>query len=533
MSSIFAMESQPGIGPVLRIMNDAAWDPFTTDPSEIGKMQFDSRHGTKLSYVYDIYLQSYDSRYNAGGSNRYYGFDNHDFDTVVSTSFSALADRSAGIIWGQSGSGSQQVQLYKEWWNFGFMPIVEIRSRFNQLPGHFDGAHVQYEVPDGIGGGYGNVTSGSANSIGTSIQIFPDMTSKECYSYITKTATSGTHIDYLLSVFQLPLHNDPIPDNSTTVIGGQEVLCILPTKARLALPGRDVYDTNPENYIFHEDKIPAKIMRAGDVNVAGSGTADIICPLPLTPYTYMDFMVKKQADPEFWHPPYFNGVASNGDYAFNYEVKSDRITITNLTSTAITVRFVIHADSEAGYTTGGSKVLVVEPTYVQLKRPGSSDTAPSMNDIIVDTRLAYMPILAEGYLPWNSTGFPTVITGSNRFKGERMATVSIPNPDPKLKLFIKSAVLFDLRAENPAVGGYHRVFADNTGSWIGRASCDSSWANVHADETAVDFYMSGDNPRFVDSGGASYMTKFRPNDTPVNTPALGLRYYVFGIPQSL
>lgn len=538
MSKVLAIETQPGVGPVVRVMNDASYDPVSTLPTEFGKMQFDSRT-TKISYVWDIYIQSYDPRFNNGGTDRFYGFDNNTYDVVVSqgSGLGTLNTRGAGVYWNNAGSGLQTYWLWKEWWPFGYLPIVEMRTRYNKASGVFDGAKVTYTFFDGVDGQYGLVQSSAAYTGTTKVIPLGSGVYREGYEQLTKNSNPDIIIPTLFAVIQLPQRDDPIPDFATTVIAGQRVLNIDNSMARMALPGRDVFDTNPDHYVFHENKIPAKIMRSGDVNIAGNGTANLICPFPLTETTYMDFMVKKQADTEFWHPPFFNGTFSAGNYAFNYQVQSDRVVITNLTSTAITVRYVIFADSDAAYTTGGTKVLIDgndgTQNFIQIKRPGSSDTAPSINDIILDTRLAYMPIMAEGYLNWPGD-FPTVISGSERYKGERMATVTVSNPNPKLKLFPKQIVVFDPMAQPASYNGIHNVFADNTGGWIGRASSISSWANVRADESAVDFYMSGDNPQYVQAGGAAtYVRKIRPGNTPQDIGASGLRYYIFGIPQSL
>lgn len=532
--------------PALRVAFDKATDLVNEPASSVGKFKFDSLNGTKLSYVYDIYLQGYDSRYDAGGSSRYYCFYNHNFDLVVSNNYDDFRTAGAGVFWNQAGQGQQTIYYWQNWWNFGFMPIMEQRSRFNMPANTFQGARVIYQFFSGLDGQYGLVESYAAydgrtavlasGNVGTTIQW------REAYQYQTQSSNNSsiTRVSSMLTTFQLPLRNDPLPDFSAAPVSGQQALLLTPTTARLALPGRTVSDPDVDHYTFHEDKIPAKIMAAGDINVGGTGTVDILCPLPLTPYTYMDFHVRKQADAEFWHPPFYNGVSSNGNYAFTYfvDIPNQKITITNGTGTPLVVRYVIHADAEVAPTTGGKKVFYKgndgTQDFIQIKRPGSSDLAPNLNDIIVDTRLAYLPILAQGFLNWPGD-FPTVISGSERYKGERMASIAINNPSPKLKLFCKQIVCFDpLSSPVAARSGYHRVFADNTGGWIGRASCESSWARIYADETGVDFYMSGDNPQNVmDGGAASYVKKMTGNSSSVQVSALGLRYYIFGIPQSL
>jgi hypothetical protein len=525
--------------PALRIAFDNATDLVNEPASNVGKFQFDSLNGTKLSYVYDIVENSYDSAYRTGGwSGNYWFFTTYGWGSPYNSS-NIAATAKATIFWSTAGTGTQEKYMHKEWWGFGYLPIYEYRLIDPSLPSNtFTGAIVDYsQFVSSLGfvdsrAGYVSTALGYVNA-----NLYGTNGSREAYKVTTKTATPNTTFRYLATVFRLPAREDALPDYSAAPASGQQVLLLNPTTARLALPGRDISDADPLHYIFHEDNIPAKIMAAGDINVAASGTADIECPLPITPYTYMDFMIRRQSDANFWNPPYFDSIASDKSLQFTYlvDVANQKITITNLKATAITIRYIIFADSEDAPTTGGKKVLYRgndgTRDFVQIKRPGSSDLAPNLNDIIVDTRLAYVPILAQGFLNW-SADFPTSITGSNRFKGERMATIAVNNPSPSLKLFVKQTVVFPSNTTVVSMqNSYHRVFTDAGATWTGRSSGHSSWAMVHDDESAVDFYMAGANPISYQSDGPHFAQYW--DGSLHNTDALGLRYYVFGIPQSL
>ncbi|RUW55039.1 hypothetical protein EOA32_03180 [Mesorhizobium sp. M1A.F.Ca.ET.072.01.1.1] len=528
--------------PALRIAFDNATDLVNESASNVGKFKFDSLNGTKLSYVYDIGEKgSYDSRYASGGGwNTNYWFFTGQGDwespytaTNIGTTSKAL------IIWLTSGTGTQTKYVYKEWFPFGYMPIMEWRIIDPALAANtYTGPIINYSA-FATSNGYVESFSGQRSLTAAHIDsnLYGSSGTREAYTQQVKSSSPNTTSRYLTSVFQLPARDDAMPDYSGAPSSGQQVLLLNPTTARLALPGRDVTDANLDHYIFHEDKIPAKIMAAGDVNVAASGTANIACPLPITAFTYMDFMIRRQTDTEFWNPPYFDSIASDKSLQFTYlvDVANQRITITNLKATAVTIRYIIFADSEQAPTTGGKKVLYKgndgTRDFVQIKRPGSSDPAPNLNDIIVDTRLAYVPILAQGFLSWTSD-FPTVVTSPNQFKGERMATVNVTNPSPKLKLFVKQGVVFDTRTTPTACRwGYHKVFTDASG-WTGRCSADSTWAMVHSDESAVDFYMAGGNPQTANNAGGTTYNQYWDGSNHQST-ALGLRYYIIGIPSSL
>ncbi|TPN79957.1 hypothetical protein [Mesorhizobium sp. B1-1-2] len=513
----------------LRIAFDNATDLQNESITSFGKFQFDSSN-TQLGYVYDIYVERYDSRFQSGGYLGAWWFFNTAGDVDHASNNVSDAPTCARTVRWSSGAGSQIVYLHSNWWPFGYMPIVEFRTIDPALPANtFKGAVVDYtEYNSSVGfvesyAGYSSLTGALIDT-----NIYGSSSSRDAYGKNLLTSANPT---YVVSTFQLPARGDALPNFEATPVSGQVPFLLTPTVSRLALPGRDVTDPNPDHFIFHEDKIPAKIMKAGDVNIAGSGTVDLICPLPLTPLTYMDFMIKRQSDAEFWNPPYFDSITSDKSLAFWYEVKSDRITITNKTSTAITVRYIIFADSDEEFTEGGKKIIYRGNDgirdYVQIKRPGSSDLGPGLNDIMVDTRLAYMPLLAQGFLNWTSD-FPTAMTGGNFFKGERMATVNFTNPVPRLLPFVKQTVVYPSNSRPVSMrNGYHKVYTD-AGGWTGHCSGDSSWANVH--DTSVDFYMAGDNPQTIINGNVNYNELWPSNS---QAHALGLRYYIFGIPQSL
>jgi hypothetical protein len=521
--------------PGLRISFDNNTNLVTEPATSVGKFKFDSLNGTKLSYVFEIYTQAYDSRYTTGGYlGGFWYFNNHDLNTP-STNNGLASSCGAIMYWRNSGTGSQDLYLFSNWWGFGYLPILEWRQIDPALAANtYNGATVNYSQFS-VGNGYVESYNGYGGSSATLINANLYSGSREGYDIVLRSSIpSAYNWNWLLTVFQLPARDDAMPDFSATPVSGQQVLRLSATTARLALPGRTVADINPNNFVFHEDKIPAKIMAAGDINVAASGTATIICPLPLTSKTYMDFMIRRQTDAEFWSPPYFDSISSDKSLAFTYEVQSDRVVITNLKATAVTIRYIIFANSEEAPTSGGKKIFYKgndgTRDFVQIKRPGSSDLSPNLSDIMVDTRLAYLPVLAQGFLSWTAD-FPTVISGGDRFKGERMATVSANNSSPALKLFVKQIVVFKSNCYPYTTrNGYHRVFTNSGGTWSGRCSQESSWANIRADESAVDFYMAGANPRFIDGAGIYYMKEWPSTNDSV---ALGLRYYIFGIPQSL
>lgn len=532
--------SKPGVGPVLKIMKDEADDPFDTPNENYGKFLFNSEV-QKVGYIDRIMKVEADFvTYPPGASalsrNLYFlppGTNISSADVVI------ISYNGGGYKW-------QEWMFREGFFGKSFFPLVEVRYPKHGTTGTFVGPSVDTSTGDVSNRGY---TSAHARDFVAGVDLYSEGI-HHAFNIKTLDAASGYRSvpfvgcfvgdsparssSALLTVFNLPDLDVGVPDNSGTPSSDQEVIRIDGAAGgvcRIALPGKIVSDSNPENFILHEEKIPAKVLRSGEIEVDQGDTATITSPLPLTPFAYMDFHVKRKDDTEWWHPPYFVGQDKGQSLSFEYEVDTDNneIVVTNTAGTDLTIRYAICADSEEAPTSGGVKILLNgndgTQDYVQVKRPGSSDVAPNLNDIMIDTRLSYLPILAEGFLSYPDD-FPTAIVGSDRYRGERKATVTFANPGGLLPL-VKVGAIFDgsetfTGAYNPvSVWNRHDVRVTSDPSWKGRASGGSVWANIN--QESVDFYSGGANPYFTQSV----------NITSYPSTMLGLRYYIFGLPQSL
>lgn len=536
----FFVGVKPGVGPVLKIMRDDADDPLTTPNTNYGKFLFNSEV-QKLGYIDRIIKVEADfTTYPPGPSalspNRYY---------LPSGSNAYTAD--VAIISYSGGGYNWQVWMFREaYFGKDFFPLVEVRYPKYGAPNTFNGPSVDTLTGDVSNRGYtsahardfvlGNDLYSEGIHRAYNIRLIGSDDGYRVPAYVgVFVGNSPNRSPFaLMTVFNLPDKNVAIPDNSGAPTSGDEVIRIDSAGGglcRVALPGHDITDPDPENYILHEDKIPVKIIKCGEADVDQGTTISIPCPLPLTPYTYMDFHVKRKSDSEWWQPPYFVGTSEAQSLSFEYTVDTDddEIVITNTSNSDLTIRYAICGTSEDSPTSGGSRILLKgndgAQDYVQIKRPGSSDAAPNLNDIMIDTRLSYLPILAEGFLSYPDD-FPNALTGSERHKGERWATVNFANPDGMLPLVKVGAVFagsdsFTGEYNPVTVWNRHDVRVTSDPNWNGRASGGSVWANIK--QTSVDFYSGGTNPYWTPTI----------NITSYPSTMLGLRYYIFGIPQSL
>ncbi|MER9911713.1 hypothetical protein NKJ71_13875 [Mesorhizobium sp. M0050] len=537
----FGMGITSGGKGVVKIMADNADDPRTTANSETGKFRFNSEQpGNSIGFILDIIVVEPDFvAYPPGGvptnPNRYFlpaGSNENNCEILIRChSF--------------SGNTFQTWQFYLPYfqnkYGITYMPLCEVRTPTDYVNKKtFDGPRLDLTyVHAGTSGNidsyaacqalwYTVVDSGYNGGAGRNRPaISVAMTSSGAVSPISRG---------LMTVFALPMNDAAIPDYSGAPVSGQEVVRIDKDSggiARVALPGYTVYELDTKRFLLHEDRIPAKILGAGEIAVASGGTAVITTRFSLPLTTYMDYIVRRAGSTatekfQYWHPPYIESINLNQECGFTYVVSGNTITITSTADMDIVIRYMICANTGNTHTTGGKKILLMGNDgvgdYVQVKRPGSSDVAPNLDDIMVDTRLSYIPLLAEGFLNYNSTDMPDTPGSGQRFKGERKRSLVIPNPNGLL-LFPKLGAIYNETSVAPdydeplAIWNRHGV-AINAGSDSGKCAGGSVWSNI-IDETHLDIWSGGDNPwTWVTTQTYDNTTK-------------GVRYYVFGIPPSL
>ncbi|QKC99169.1 hypothetical protein EB231_34840 [Mesorhizobium sp. NZP2298] len=507
-------------------------DPLTTPNTDTGKFYFNSEF-QKVGYIRDIFVIEPDfTTYPPTGSNInpteyfYPPGSNKNNCQILIQAFTV------------SGRQYQRWNYFLEYfaavYGYTFMPLVEMRQVINYTTNQFQGPHVDISnsgASNGNTASYSSYDCETNRVIDTGSNGGPSGRNRPAvFAFVSSSNAAPAIRRVLATVFDLPMHDEAIPDNSAAPASGQEVVRfdkVSPGIARVALAGRTVTDSDAGHYILHEDRIPAKVMATGTVTVGALATVVITTRLPLTELTYMDYLVKKSTESTYWSPPYIDNIFANAN-DFSYTVSGSTVTIVSNCSQSMDIVYVIYADSGEAPTTGGKKIFLKGNDgigdYVQVKRPGSSDLGPNLSDIMLDTRLTYLPILAEGFLTW-TTDFPTVISGSDLFKGVRKATITVPNPNGLL-LFPKVGAIYNppgvLSAfdEPSALWGQHRVFTNN-GTWQGQTSGYSTWANPTS-STSVDIYASGNNPWTIQPSASFWSSQLK-----------GARYYIFGVPQSL
>ncbi|ESX78479.1 hypothetical protein [Mesorhizobium sp. LSHC414A00] len=532
-----------GSVPVVKVMKDNA-DGMSTPNSDTGKFAFNSEQGgNRIGFILDIIVVEPDFvTYPTGGTpsnpSRYYlppGSNQNNSEITVSS-------------WSNSGTQFQFWSFFPSYfqnkYGISYVPLCETRQvlpsayvaknaftgpALDLATGQVSGSGQIYsygqsfcrwmmQVDSGYNGGAGRNRPG----------IKVELTNNSGAPFVISRA--------LLSVYALPATDDAIPDYSTVPVSGQEVVrCDTSSGGlfRIALPGRTIADPDLNHFLMHEDRIPAKILGAGEIAVASGGTAVITARFNLPLTTYMDYIVRRAGSTatekfQFWHPPYIDSLNLNQECGFTYVVSGNTITITSTADMDIVIRYMICANAGNVFSSGGKKIQLVGNDgigdYWQIKRPGSSDVAPTLDDIMLDSRIVYAPLLAEGFLNFNSTDMPDTMSAP-RFKGERKRSLVIPNPNGLL-LFPKVGAVYnqvsnDADYNEPLTMWNEHGVGVNVGSDSGKTVGYSVWANI-IDETHLDIWSGGNNA-YTYLGGTSFY----------DNTIKGVRYYVFGIPPSL
>lgn len=489
---------------------------------------FDSEQ-SKLGYVYDISQKPYGTITwtTSTSSNPEYQFICLPPGTTPTTAKEIVQARiGKGGNFGYFVEETHSIMVGQAFPDLPFTPIIEVRRQeygSSRLPGPTSryinlGSSGISEVGEIRGSpGY---TGRSSAAIAPWDSRTGDFTTYylENVSYtIADVADHGAQ-KAIISVWELPAKNQPIPTYAGTPVPSHLALRLSPSMVRLAYAGHQVSENVP--HIFSESRIPAKVLAAGEVTIAAGASVTVPTRLPTTPATYVDYHARL-VDTPMYHPPLLPGSAKSDSINISFEVLAQGVAIYNDGPYTMVVRYMVLADDDSAPSSGGSmwqrKGTDAVGDYWQIKRPGSSDSSPQLNDIIVDTRLAYLPLVDEGYL---SAADFTEATDS-LWLGNARKTVTFAN-DGFLP-FVKYVTVFDDHYEIPQNRGFKQYFI-NTG-WGDRSAGDSVNCLVGAD--FLRFYMSPANPTSIKLFSNGDLT-IEHGQKPI-----GIRWYLFAIPTSL
>ncbi|MFA9261798.1 MAG: hypothetical protein ACEQSB_00360 [Undibacterium sp.] len=540
--------NKPGVGGVVKVMVNDADDPLTTPNANYSKFKFNSE-STDIGYISETYTKQWNvSSYPCpSGAQSYYLYYPNGGTNLTATDIV--------LSWTYGGTTSTALEQhfvinFSKKYGFNYPPIFEVRRKLSS--GRFSKGHDAYSQVSGFEAGsyyfYGNLvfSSHSARTWKSSSGGFRGFTNgyfhyKRVYEdFGTKIGSSGDYMGAisfsgndgiqfeqflnrsdtaLASIWELPANNTPLPAASSPV-GGQKNVVFSPTLVRISMAGYDVNTADRNHLILDSTKVPAKIIKTGEIFVPANGSATVNTPseFPLNGNVYVDYIGWESSQP-LYIPYYKFAVAdfSNSEIVIDYQIATNSVTFFNIRANGLTIRYMIIADDDTPPSTGGGKVIDTQSSYVRILRPGSNSANPSWSDILLDTRLSYLPILAEGYIPIGSFVSNTVNVPQ---LGAKKSEITFANGG--LKPFLKfSAEMSDGSFMPPVI----RKSVSNWNSSLTVAIYRHSIFASLTDTGAI-FYTNPTGPADV------YFDNAIPNfvsDNDSGPSVVGVRYYVLGL----
>ncbi|CAN0653097.1 conserved protein of unknown function [Nitratireductor aquimarinus] len=512
---------KPGVGGVVKVMKNNGDDPLTTPNTDYSKFLFNSETG-KIGYIKGFDVEQFNWSYNDQYANFYLP--------------SGTGPESCDKAYAAYGS-LQHIYLFpRRKFGRSYPLVTETRLQV-PLGARNAGPRVSWVIddtaPNGakVGRNVGYPTYEMKNTREIGIVDSPGYMDRITLAEAAemRTGRNSASRKFTFITYDLPADEAPIPTGTPAGSGSRSVL-INPTTVKVAKGSASVDSGNPDDLIMDSDIVPLKIAKAGREVLAAGQYVDVFPSGPaLTTETYVDYMVWPTggvtAVPQ--HIPQISLTDQN--YNFEYEIHANKVRLVNNGDRSLTVTYVITRDDGAK-TTGGGKVMETLPDgHVRIKRPGSSDTTPADADVLLDTRLAYMPIIADGYLA--ASDFNEAASGIAY--GDRAKTITFSNDGfiPFLKYYVKR------RDRN---GNFYAWTSPKTmvlrsgvydpDGWAGRQASDGTVAVLS--NNSVKFHMALGHPHRleVSTGGGLYTASpvFSNYDKP-----MGIRYFVFAIPTNL
>lgn len=331
----------------------------------------------------------------------------------------------------------------------------------------------------------------------------------------------------IVQVWNLPADSSPLPSYVTTP--SLETVRISRTKVAVTRPGYAVGGAvGPNQHILDSDSdvTQAFCVAAGTVNIPASSNVLVANPtdIPWTRSTIADMIVKRQGELQYvpaYHPVFTSAASVFG---VQYVVTGTGIRIYNEAAFPVTVTYMVfNADDEQGQSSGGTQVMRRlndgVRDYIQIKRPGSSDSDIRPSDILLDTRFPTVHILQEGWLP--IADFSSTIGNYTEYmtlgRAKKVVPITVPSG---IIPFIKFTAVFPDHILQPyfCIG-----YADTSlGNIVQGISRQSSLCVLDEANSEARFYLNPGAWTNVNNSGFG-------GSSP---DPLGIRYYLFGLPTS-
>lgn len=241
--------------------------------------------------------------------------------------------------------------------------------------------------------------------------------------------------------------------------------------------------------------------------------------MPMAPTTIVEMMVKESGEAQYIPPHILSGYAKDRRLDLKHKVNPYSITIWNNGTHSVDITYMVFNIDTEPQTTGGVQIMrpvnVNGVEEIQIKKPFSSDAAPKISDIILDTRFPTLQIIDEGFLPIDSFNDDAE---NPYLLGGRARVVNFQNNG--FIPFLKFSAVFEDRIMPPIQS---RAYSYSMGGAPSNPNRFSSLARLS--NNSVKFWM---NPNSWSSLGWN-SDRQEPRVEYFGGNPVGIRYYIFGI----
>lgn len=426
----FFMGWKPGVGPVIKDLVYDTDDPLTLANDAYDRYYFNSET-QNLSYLWGKFYFS-----NGFNPAVYVPSTGVNGNLYVIEGLSPTVARRA--LCAQRVSDTDYFMYYEIFARFadlGIIPIYEAKlmdtsgrvrvGYINSPSGNKDrvqtvrsyNSDITYSTPGATGVGGNNIRGFRS--------IHPDLgytgwvgrinNNESPYSNTLVNDDSGGFYRALVCQWDLPANNAAIPAPDAPPVVGQEILRINPDMFVLTRRGFEVDNSAGRQRLIDSARVPNMCVMMGQTPLIAANTSVYVprtTSFPLHESMFVDTIIALQGL-DFTIPAVDRTANKTGrQMRVYYRIDPNGITFSVEGDYAVYVRYMVYATSTQAQTSGGSAVMrSIEGGHVQIKRPGSSDSAPSGNDILFDTRFPSVRVMMSDWIPASSFSTANVIDG--------------------------------------------------------------------------------------------------------------------------
>jgi len=315
---------------------------------------------------------------------------------------------------------------------------------------------------------------------------------------------------------ELPIEDNAYPSTVGAFAADKLIVRIAPDEVRIAKPGFDVATATRDQLLLSSDKVPMKVVATGSFTLAASGTLSIPVAVPISPRCVVEAQVNVTGQ-TLLLPPYPDNNVD--EIKLEHRIVSGAIEFRNQSTVSLDCRFFVLADDINLATSGSAKVIeVVADSHVLIRRPNSAGTVD--RDVLLDTRAAFLPIVAQG---WVAAADITEASDVARY-GSHKYVVSFANGG--FHPLVIARAKYEIN-EAPGTYVWTDFFAKNVDD-LNTFSSSSFVAKVN--ETSVVFYVDRDGTRDEDRYRDEAIIR---QTTLSQLTLIGFRHYVFAVPLTL